>query len=213
MTEDIDPEELRYAPREPRRYRWLRRGILAAVVLAVLVVGGMYSYGWSQDQYYVAEHDGKVAIFQGVQADLPGIEMHHVYEEQDLELTELPTYRRSQVLEGVNADDLDNARKIVAQLEGFAKACAKQEAQSSSSTNTTTKTTKTTKTTGPKSTGRNGTASTKQSGQGPTNTPKSSKSTKTTKEPPATTTQDTGTGGDSSAEECAGATPQSVTSR
>ena len=36
---DIDPEELRYAPREPRRFRWLVRGISLLVVLAV--IGGL----------------------------------------------------------------------------------------------------------------------------------------------------------------------------
>ena len=72
-TPSIDPEELRYAPREPRRYRWLKRAIAVVVVAAVCsFAAGAVAYSWTQDQYYVAEHDGKVAIYQGVQADLPG---------------------------------------------------------------------------------------------------------------------------------------------
>ena len=207
MTEDIDPEELRYAPREPRRYRWLRRGIIGAVLIAILIVAGMFSYGWSQNQYYVAAHDGKVAIFQGVQADLPGINLHHVYEAKDLKLTELPTYRRSQVLEGLNADNLANARQIVAQLEGFASTCAKQTTGTPSTSHPTTKSTETTKS---QTTGKTGTGSTRKPSQGQTQT--TAKTTKTTKQTPATTSESTGSGGNTSPEECSGATPLPETS-
>ena len=31
------------------------------------------AYSWSQDQYYVSEHDGRVTIFRGVDANLPGL--------------------------------------------------------------------------------------------------------------------------------------------
>ncbi|HSS67461.1 MAG TPA: protein phosphatase 2C domain-containing protein [Nocardioidaceae bacterium] len=132
---DIDPEELRYAPREPRRYRWLKRGVIAAVVLAILGVVGKWSYDWTQTQYFVSADGEYVAIYRGVQADLPGISLHHVYERQDLLLSELPSYRRSQAVEGIDADDLSDARSIVAKLQGFADACA---SQATSPTTTTT---------------------------------------------------------------------------
>ena len=51
---DLDPEELRYAPREPRRLPWLsaaRRGRRRPGRL--LVLGGRCAYDWSQRQYYV----------------------------------------------------------------------------------------------------------------------------------------------------------------
>jgi protein phosphatase len=121
---DVDPEELRYAPREPRRYKWLKRGVIAAVVLALLALAGKLSYDWTQEQYYVAADGEYVAIYQGVQADLPGISLHHVYERQDLLLSTLPSYRRSQAVEGIDADDLADARAIVERLRGFADACS-----------------------------------------------------------------------------------------
>jgi protein phosphatase len=124
LDPELDPEELRYAPREPRRYKWLKRGVIAAVVLALLGLGGKWSYDWTQRQYYVAADGEYVAIYQGVQADLPGIRLHHVYERQELLLSELPSYRRSQAVEGIDADDLSDARSIVAKLQGFADACA-----------------------------------------------------------------------------------------
>jgi protein phosphatase len=150
---DIDPEELRYAPREPRRYKWLKRTVIAAVVLAVLGVVSKWSYDWTQEQYYVAADGEYVAIYQGVQADLPGISLHHVYERQGLRLTELPSYRRSQAVEGIDADDLADARSIVAKLQGFADACADQSTGATTRTPTTTPVTRTASQTGRPHTG------------------------------------------------------------
>jgi protein phosphatase len=127
---DIDPEELRYAPREPRRFKWLKRSVIAAVVLAAVGVAASWSYDWTQRQYYVAADGEYVAIYQGVQADLPGISLHHVFERKDLLLSQLPSYRRSQAIEGIDADDLADARSIVAKLQGFADACADRTATS-----------------------------------------------------------------------------------
>ena len=79
LPDDIDPEELRYAPREPKRYRWVVRTIIALVVAALLIGGGAWAYGWTQDQYYVSSDGEQVAIYQGIQADLPGVDLHHVY--------------------------------------------------------------------------------------------------------------------------------------
>ena len=128
----VDPEELRYAPREPRRFLALRR---FAVVLAVVLVAGLAAlvgYQWSQQQYYVAAHGERVAIYRGVQADLPGVQLHHVYKSEDLLLTELPSFRRTQVIEGLMADDLSHAQRIVDRLLAFARTCAEQASEQAS---------------------------------------------------------------------------------
>ncbi len=132
----IDPEQLRYAPRAPLRFTGLRR--LAGVVAALAVAGlaAVAGYHWSQQQYYVASYDGKVAIYRGVQADLPGIQLHSVYQSQDLLLSELPSFRRTQVLDGMTVDGLDQAHQIVDKLDGFANACAEQAAQPTTTTAT-----------------------------------------------------------------------------
>lgn len=203
---DVDPEELRYAPREPKRFRWLKRGIGIAVVL--LLVGGLakVSYDWSQRQYYVAANGEHVAIFQGVQADLPGIDLHHVYETQTLLLSELPTYRRSQVTEGLEADDLDDARSIVKNLEGFAAACAALRASSEAPTETTTATQRPQK---PRDTTRPG--GNRPGQDKPTRRPGGGKPTGGQASTPAPATESSSSdGGDEqthTAEECSGAIP------
>jgi serine/threonine protein phosphatase PrpC len=194
---DVDPEELRYAPRAPRRFRWLFRGVVLLLLLARVAIAANMSYNWSQRQYYVAAYQGRVAIYRGVQADLPGVTLHHMYETEALLLSQLPSFRRSQVLDGMQADDLDHARGIVDQLKTFAAACASETsatAHSSSAPPATTKSGRTTSSTRPRhhagaSTAAAGTGGAVTTGSAPTSKP-------------------SGSGSDRNVpEECAGATP------
>ncbi|MBA3234230.1 MAG: serine/threonine-protein phosphatase [Propionibacteriales bacterium] len=199
---DADPEELRYAPRAPRRFQLLRRLVAVAVVLAVAIALSVVTYNWTQKQYYVAARDGAVAIYQGVQADLPGVDLHHVYEGVDLSLDELPSYRRGSVIEGLPADSLDDARQIVAALETMARTCANQANASSASTTTTQSATD--KPTGTK----------KSPTEKPTGTKAGTSKTTDATKTAATTAATTGsTGAGSSAQECSGATPAGGTSQ
>jgi PPM family protein phosphatase len=119
-SSDLDPEELRYAPRPPSRMRWLRWAAVAVVVVAILAAAGAYAYSWSQKQYFVAADDGKVAIFKGVQADIPGVTLQHVESVTDVELSSLPDFRRQQVEAGIEASSEADARKTVDELDQLA---------------------------------------------------------------------------------------------
>jgi len=118
-----DPEELRYAPRAPRRGRRLRRAVVLVVAVAVVVGAALLAWRWSQDQYFVAAHDGRVAIYQGVQADIPGVRTSHVAEETALTVAALPDYPTEQVATGIPADTLREARAVVARLRTLARRC------------------------------------------------------------------------------------------
>ena len=67
----------------------------------------------------VAAHDGKVTIFRGVQADIPGITLQHVEQVTDVELDSLPTFRRQQVNAGIEASSKADAQQIVDNLDQF----------------------------------------------------------------------------------------------
>ena len=119
--DDLDPEEMRYAPqpaapvhlgppaRRPRQCSrsWSRSSRSPG-------------YKWSQNQFYVADDGDEVVIYRGVEADVPGIQMHHVEESSDLTLEDLPTYNARQVRDGISANNLDDARGIVSRLERLA---------------------------------------------------------------------------------------------
>ncbi len=125
---EVDPETLRYAPRPPRRFKWLRRLIALGVLLAVLVAAAALAYGWSQDQYYVAVADEKVAIFRGIQSDVPGLTMHRVAETTDITVQSLPAYGAERVSAGIPADSLEGARQIAADIRAdFARKCPEPE--------------------------------------------------------------------------------------
>ena len=115
-NDPIDPELVRYAPRPPRRFTWLRRLAALAVVVGLIWVAAAAAYSWSQDQYYVSEHDGRVTIFRGVDANLPGLTLQRPYEESSVELATLSEYDARQVREGIEADSLGDARRTVENL-------------------------------------------------------------------------------------------------
>lgn len=112
-----DPEELRYAPRPPRRFGRLRWLLALVVVVAVLGVGLRIAYDWSQRQYYVGAAGGNVAIYRGIDQSLPGIDLSSVYQTYDMKVDSLPAYLRDQVLGGYPSGSLDSARKTIAGLQ------------------------------------------------------------------------------------------------
>jgi hypothetical protein len=102
-------------------------------LIALLVAGGAAAYSWSQKQYYVALDGENVAIFRGIQPDLPGLRMHRVAEDTPVTVQSLPDYRAEQVRSGIAADDLDHAREIVTELTTFARVCPTPEPSPTSS--------------------------------------------------------------------------------
>jgi protein phosphatase len=115
-SDPIDPEVYRYAPRPPRRFVAVKRIGALAVVLGLLWVAASAAYSWSQRQYFVGDHDGKVTIYRGIDASLPGFSLNEPYEESDLLLDELEDYAAQDVHEGIEASSLEDARSTVRQL-------------------------------------------------------------------------------------------------
>jgi serine/threonine protein phosphatase PrpC len=112
-----DPEALRYAPRPPRRFVWLRRIAVVGVVGVLLWLAGSSAYAWTQKQYYIAPSADHVAIYRGVEAELPIVRLHHVYETSDVQVSDLPDFFKGQVRDGMGATNLDDARAIVQRLQ------------------------------------------------------------------------------------------------
>ena len=86
------------------------RAVLLGLAWIVLAAG----WSWSQQQFYVADHDGKVTIFRGLNADLPGLALSHAYAlHRRRRCDRLSDIDAEQVREGIEADDLDDARPTV----------------------------------------------------------------------------------------------------
>jgi serine/threonine protein phosphatase PrpC len=199
---DIDPEELRYAPRAPGRFRWVWRLVILAVAVGLVAASGRWAYAWSQRQYYVGADSGQVVIFRGVQADMPGVDLSHVYEPEHITLTALPDYPRQRVSDGIEADNLDHARSIVADLRLIAAECASTPPTTSPTTSTTTPPTHPTSTAAATSTVRTPRSTGSHRGPSQTNPGRHATSASPTT-PTATSSNFDPTGSD-----CAGVTPE-----
>ena len=115
-SDPIDPEEARYAPIAPARFVWLSRLLVLAVVIGVVWVGAAAAWSWTQDQYFVGEHDGNVVIYRGINTDLPGVTLNELYQTSDVEIDRLSEYDAGRVRDGIEVSDLDAAKDTVQNL-------------------------------------------------------------------------------------------------
>ncbi len=114
--DDVDEEHLRYAPRAPRRHPLLRRLAFVLVPLLVLAAVAGGGWAWTRSQYYVAQDGDSVSIFRGVQVDLPGLDLSEVHQRGDFSMADLPTVYRERVQDGIVADGLGDAERILDEL-------------------------------------------------------------------------------------------------
>jgi len=108
---------------EPPRRRW---PIVTSVfvLLLVVVVGGLY-LGWryTQDQYYVGADSGHVAIFQGINQSVVGINLSHVHQRTDIPLSGVPTQDLSTIQTTYSASSLAAAQIVVDNIRNDYQNC------------------------------------------------------------------------------------------
>ncbi|WP_205843981.1 PP2C family protein-serine/threonine phosphatase [Nakamurella deserti] len=113
--------------RPSRTRRWVRRVGLAVAIAALLVIGGVLGVNWVGTQYYVGDNNGSVAVFRGVDGSILGIDLSSAQEGScwgptpgcvPLHTTDLVPAARDQVIAGIPASDLQNAREILLRLDG-----------------------------------------------------------------------------------------------
>jgi protein phosphatase len=90
--------------------------LVAAVVVGIVWVAAAAAWSWSQRQYFVGERNGEVVIFRGINGDLPGLSLSTPYETTNVELDRLSDFDAGKVREGIDAEDLDDARTTVDNL-------------------------------------------------------------------------------------------------
>ena len=87
-------------------------------------IGAAAAYAGTQRQYCVGSSDGKVTIYRGINAELPGIDLNEPYEVSDVELDRLTRIDQESVRDGINVDSLEDARSAVENLAAQQQECA-----------------------------------------------------------------------------------------
>ena len=109
----------------PRTRKWLRTAGYLLAVLALLVIGGVLGVQWVGNQYYVGDDNGTVTVFRGVDGSILGLRLSSAQEGScepgdaacsPLHTDDLVPAARDQVITGIPASDLQNAREIVVRL-------------------------------------------------------------------------------------------------
>jgi PPM family protein phosphatase len=119
-------DEERYDPQAPHSRRF-RRPLIGLLVLVLIAAAGLgTAYAWMRTQYFVGADRDKVAIFQGLSENLPGLSMSRVYEVQQLAVSQLPPFYQDQVKAKIDVPSLDSARATIAELTAVAERCAPQ---------------------------------------------------------------------------------------
>jgi serine/threonine protein phosphatase PrpC len=97
----------------------------AAALAVVLVIGGGFgAWRWVQDQMFVGDEDGAVAIFSGLPQDVGPVRLSRLREAaDDVRVTDLPDYAADQVRKGIPADTDAQAHDIVARFRSLAERC------------------------------------------------------------------------------------------
>ena len=99
-----------------------RRGRIAVVVLGILVVLAVFAGGaWLvlSRSYYVGAHEGMLAIYQGLPQEVGEVSASRVLPDEitTTPVADFPAFRRQAIEDGLTAQSLADARRIVEDLQ------------------------------------------------------------------------------------------------
>ncbi|WP_165171334.1 Stp1/IreP family PP2C-type Ser/Thr phosphatase, partial [Adlercreutzia sp. ZJ242] len=102
---------------------------LLVVLLAAILGGAAYAFNfWTSNAAYLAEQDGKVAIYQGVPGTILGMSFSELVEVTDVPVDELQPGAANRIKdEGLRADSLEDAQELVESYRADIKAREDQE--------------------------------------------------------------------------------------
>ena len=101
--------------------RWGRR-LLGLVVLLLVVAGAVVAARWSiSNSWYVGvDPSDSVTIYRGIPEEIAGLDLKSVEQTTNLQLSDLPENRWSEVKQGIKVDSLADAQDRVSSLRSLA---------------------------------------------------------------------------------------------
>ena len=104
-------------PHHDRDWSW-KPWVITAGIVVLLAAALAGTYLWTQSQYFVGRADSDVAIYKGVNTEFGPVKFFNVYQVSDLQLTDLNPAVRSQVRDGIPANNRGDAESIITSLRG-----------------------------------------------------------------------------------------------
>jgi PPM family protein phosphatase len=96
----------------------------ALVLLVLLLGGGAYGAWWyNQQQYYVGVHNGSVAIFQGTNQTVAGINLSKLLTPSTLQVSKLGLDDQSQLSQTISKGSVKDAQALIDTLQTESNAC------------------------------------------------------------------------------------------
>jgi PPM family protein phosphatase len=120
-----DDDGVTLAEEGPRSRRGTVLGLAALLlVLVVVAAGSSYAaYAWSQQQYYLAAHDGVVTVFRGVDQTVGPVDLSTVDYTTTIAVDDLPPSYQQSLQRGISVEDRTAASTRVTDLSLQASAC------------------------------------------------------------------------------------------
>ncbi len=116
-------EQARYSPRASKpRWPTALAAVIAVLFLVTATLWGIKAYASSQ--YFIAEAEGRVGIYNGLPGALLGIQMNQLVERRDTLIADLPVFYQRQVGNTIAAAGLEGAYETAEKLDEFATRCA-----------------------------------------------------------------------------------------
>ena len=116
-ADDELPEELLEELEDQPRKQRIGLTLFIWTFIVVLLAGVVWaSLAWINTQYYVGESDGYVAVYRGVNQSVGPVHLSSVEERTDTEVSELPEFSQARVDNGIIASSLEDAQRIVSDL-------------------------------------------------------------------------------------------------
>ena len=113
----------------PRRRALLARTLGILALVAVVLIGGGYgAYRWTQQQLFVGENSGYVAVYHGISQQLGPISLATLQERSDVLVSDLPGYAQETLRGGIIVPDQAAATARVDDLRKAAFDCRTQNA-------------------------------------------------------------------------------------
>jgi PPM family protein phosphatase len=109
-------------PMHPRR-RWPIVTSVLVLLLVVIIGGGYFGWRYTQDQYYVGTDGGKVAIFQGINQNVAGVHLSHVFQRTSIPVSGVPTTYQSSIEATTSPGNLSAARGTVTNVQKAYQTC------------------------------------------------------------------------------------------